>query len=58
MIKYFHKDFKVTKIADLKLAIIDPDNLTAIENIESYKQIVVANANLFSANVPVSRKIK
>lgn len=42
-------------ITDLKLAIIDPDNLAAIENIESYKQIVVANANLFSANVPVSK---
>ena len=37
-------------IENLKLAIIDPDNLSAIENIESYKQIVIANANLFSQN--------
>ena len=37
-------------IENLKLAIIDPDNLSAIENIESYKQIVIANAKLFSQN--------
>lgn len=37
-------------IENLKLAIIDPDNLAAIENIESYKQIVIANAKLFSQN--------
>lgn len=35
-------------ISNLKVAIIDPDNLAAIENIESYKQIVIDNANLFS----------
>ena len=37
-------------IENLKLAIIDPDNLSAFENIESYKQIVIANAKLFSQN--------
>lgn len=35
-------------ISNLKVAIIDPDNLSAIENIESYKQIVVDNAKMFS----------
>ena len=35
-------------ITDLKLAIMDQDNLSAIENIESYKQIVIDNAQMFS----------
>lgn len=35
-------------ISNLKVAIIDQDNLSAIENIESYKQIVIDNAKLFS----------
>ncbi len=35
-------------ITNLKVAIIDQDNLSAIENIESYKQIVIDNAEMFS----------
>lgn len=35
-------------ISRLKLAIMDQDNLSAVENIESYKQTVIDNANLFS----------
>ncbi len=43
-------------IENLKLAIIDQDNLSAIENIESYKQIVVANAKLFSSTAPTQNQ--
>lgn len=42
-------------ISNLKVAIIDQDNLSAIENIESYKQIVIDNAKIFST---ASTKIK
>lgn len=35
-------------ISNLKLAIMDQDNLSAIENIESFKQIVIDNATMFS----------
>lgn len=35
-------------ISNLKVAIIDQDNLSAIENIESFKQIVIDNAKIFS----------
>ncbi len=37
-------------ISNLKIAIIDQDNLSAIENIESYKQIVIDNAKIFSTS--------
>lgn len=43
-------------ISELKLAIIDPDNLSAIENIESYKQIVIDNASLFSTKVTAAKQ--
>ncbi|MDD5888104.1 MAG: hypothetical protein PUC82_01275 [bacterium] len=44
-------------IANLKLAIMDQDNLSAIENIESYKQIVIDNANNFSQSAVTAKEV-
>lgn len=45
-------------ISNLKLAIMDQDNLSAIENIESFKQIVIDNATMFSTKTNNTVKVE
>lgn len=45
-------------ISNLKLAIMDQDNLSAIENIESFKQIVIDNATMFSTSTNNTTKVE
>lgn len=45
-------------ISNLKLAIMDQDNLSAIENIESFKQIVIDNAAMFSTKTNNTVKVE
>lgn len=42
----------------MKTVWTDQDNLSYLENLETYKQIVINNANLFDPNKKVQKKME